>query len=193
MPRQKSLIRTILEPFAIAVALAFVVRTALQLYSIPSASMTPTLEVGDQIVVVPYFRGEPDRGHVIVFRSPQSGELLVKRVVAVPGDLVDSRLGRVRVGGHTIPEPYVLREAATGAIPAQLVPARSYFVLGDNRDDSLDSRTWGAVPRENVMGRARLVLWSSAPLGQLVSASAAQEQGRARSSRRGNRLFKWIE
>ncbi|HEX8616290.1 MAG TPA: signal peptidase I [Thermoanaerobaculia bacterium] len=193
MPRQKSLLRTILEPLAVAVALAFIVRTALQLYSIPSASMTPTLEVGDQIVVVPYFRGEPDRGHVIVFRSPQSGELLVKRIVAVPGDLIDSRLGRVRVGGYTVPEPYVLRQAATGAIPAQLVPARSYFVLGDNRDDSLDSRSWGVVPRDHVIGRAHLVLWSSAPLGELVSASGTHEQARTRTAHRGSRLFKWIE
>src|SRR3712207_3969107 len=107
MPRQKSLIRTIVEPLAVAVALAFLVRSALQLYSIPSSSMAPTLEAGDQVVVTPYFRGEPDRGHVIVFQSPQSDELLVKRVIAVPGDLVDARLGRVRIGGHTLPEPYV--------------------------------------------------------------------------------------
>jgi len=193
MPRQKSLLRTILEPLALAVALAFLVRSALQLYSIPSASMAPTLEAGDQIVVTPYFRGAPERGHVIVFQSPQSGGLLVKRVVALPGDLVDSRLGRVRIGGHTLPEPYVLREAATGAIGAQLVPAQSYFVLGDNRDDSLDSRTRGYVPRERVVGRARLVLWSSAPLGETVSASASKEHGRLRSPRRGSRLFKWID
>ncbi|HYK03757.1 MAG TPA: signal peptidase I [Thermoanaerobaculia bacterium] len=193
MPRQKSLLRTILEPLALAVALAFLVRSALQLYSIPSASMAPTLEAGDQIVVTPYLRGEPDRGHVIVFQSPQSGELLVKRIVAVPGDLVDSRLGRVRIGGHTLAEPYVLREAATGAIHAQLVPARSYFVLGDNRDDSLDSRSWGYVPRERVVGRARLVLWSSSPLGEIVSASASKEHGRTRNPRAGTRLFKWID
>lgn len=193
MPRQKSLVRTILEPLALAVALAFLVRSALQLYSIPSASMAPTLEAGDQIVVTPYLRGEPDRGHVVVFRSPRSGELLVKRIVAVPGDLVDSRLGRVRIGGHPLPEPYLLREAATGAIDAQLVPAQSYFVLGDNRDDSLDSRNWGCVPRDRVVGRARLVLWSSAPLGEIVSASASGEQGRTRNARAASRLFKWID
>jgi signal peptidase I len=191
MPRQKSLLRMILEPLALAVALAFLVRGALQLYSIPSASMAPTLEAGDQIVVTPYLRGEPDRGHVIVFQSPQSGELLVKRIVAVPGDLVDSRLGRVRIGGHTLPERYVLREAAAGAIEAQVVPAQSYFVLGDNRDDSLDSRNWGYVPRERVVGRARLVLWSSSPLGEIASAST--ENGSARNSRGASRLFKWID
>jgi signal peptidase I len=192
MPRQKSLFRTIFEPIAISVALALLVRSALQLYSIPSASMAPTLEAGDQIVVTPYLRGEPDRGHVIIFRSPHSDELLVKRIVAVPGDLIDSRLGRVRIGGYTLAEPYLLRPAATGAIDAQLIPADSYYVLGDNRDDSLDSRSWGVVPRNRVVGRARLVLWSSQPIGEIVSASAARE-ARDRRPRRTSRLFKWIE
>lgn len=193
MPRQKSLLRTILQPIAIAVALAFVVRAALQLYSIPTASMAPTLEPGDQIVVTPYFRGTPERGHVIVFRSVTSDELLVKRVIGVPGDLVDTRLGRVRVGGYTLAEPYVMRAAAAGAIQAQLIPERSYFVLGDNRDDSVDSRSWGVVPRERVVGRARLVLWSSAPLGELVSASASHGTTASRPRRAAGRLFKCIE
>jgi signal peptidase I len=194
MPRQKSLLRTILEPLACAVALAFLVRAAVQIYSIPSASMAPTLNAGDQIVVTPYFRhGAPDRGHVIVFHSPVNGEMLVKRVIAVPGDLLDSRLGRVRIGGHTLPEPYVLREAATGAIPAQIVPSNCYYVLGDNRDDSLDSRSWGFVPREHVVGRARLVLWSSAPLGEIASASAPAHPAAAPLLRAPRRVFKWIE
>ncbi|HEX8252228.1 MAG TPA: signal peptidase I [Thermoanaerobaculia bacterium] len=193
MPRQKSLLRTILQPIAIAVTLAFVVRAALQLYSIPTASMAPTLEPGDQIVVTPYFRGTPQRGHVIVFRSVTNDELLVKRVIGVPGDLVDTRLGRVRVGGYTLAEPYVMRAAAAGAIQAQVIPEHSYFVLGDNRDDSVDSRSWGVVPRDRVVGRARLVLWSSAPLGELVSASAAHGTRTSPPRRASARLFKCIE
>ncbi|MFP5246433.1 MAG: signal peptidase I [Thermoanaerobaculia bacterium] len=193
MPRSKSLLRTVLEPLAVAIALAVLVRSALQLYSIPSESMSPTLEAGDQIVVTPYFGAKPERGHVIVFSSPADPrELLVKRVIAVPGELVDSRLGRVRVGGHTIPEPYVRREASTGAIEAQIIPADSYYVLGDNRDDSLDSRTWGVVPRDRIIGRARLVLWSSGPLGETASASALQA-AQARAPHTRARLFKWID
>jgi signal peptidase I len=193
MPRQKSLFRTIFEPLALAVALAVVVRAAVHLYSIPSESMAPTLEAGDQIVVTPYFGGVPERGQVIVFESPQQpDQLLVKRVVAVPGDLVDSRLGRVRIGGHTLPEPYVLRQAASGAIGAQIVPADCYFVLGDNRDDSVDSRSWGIVPRALVVGRARMVLWSSSPLGRIVRAAPSNETPVRRARGRG-RLFKWIE
>ena len=196
MPRQKSLIRTTLEPLAIAIALAVVVRAALHLYSIPSESMTPTLVPGDQIVVVRYSGGAPQRGDVIVFESPADRkELLVKRVVAVPGDLVDSRLGRVRIGGYTLPEPYLSRQASSGAISAQIVPADSYFVLGDNRDDSLDSRSWGYVPRSLVVGRARLILWSSdSPIADAVNAAVTDRPGESRSpSSSRSRLFKWVE
>jgi len=193
MPRTKSLLRTILEPLALAIALAAVARAAVHIYSIPSGSMAPTLEAGDQIVVTRYLRSRPERGDVIVFRSPvDAGELLVKRVVGVPGDLLDSRLGRVRIGGHTLPEPYVLRVATTGAISSQVIPSDSYYVLGDNRDDSLDSRSWGVVPRASVVGRARMVLWSSDALnvGE-ASARPSRETAAVRSPRR--RLFKWIE
>ncbi|HUR81571.1 MAG TPA: signal peptidase I [Thermoanaerobaculia bacterium] len=189
----RSLLRTVLQPLAVAVALAGVARAAVHIYSIPSRSMAPTLEAGDQIVVTRYLRSEPERGDVIVFRSLRSpDELMVKRVIALPGDLIDSRLGRVRIGGHTMPEPYVMRAAATGAIESQIVPADRYFVLGDNRDDSIDSRSWGYVPRANVIGRARLILWSSDTL-QAGLASARPSQPLAARPPSRTRLFKWIE
>jgi signal peptidase I len=193
--RQKSPLRTILEPLAIAVALGFAVRGAMHIYAIPSASMAPTLEPGDQIVVTPYFRGLPERGDVVVFESPsERGQLMVKRVIGTPGELVDSRLGYVRVGGYTLTEPYVLRPASAGAIDAQIIPADSYFVLGDNRDDSLDSRSWGVVPRSHIVGRARLVLWPSAPaVGDSVRAAEMKDQQRAPRSRTRGGLFKWID
>lgn len=190
--RQKSLARTILQPIGIAVGLAIVVRGAMHIYSIPSASMAPALEVGDRIVVTRYIGSSPDRGHVIVFQSPADHrELLVKRVIGLPGDLIDSRLGRVRIGAHTIPEPYVLRQAATGAIQSQIVAPDSYFVLGDNRDESIDSRSWGVVPRNLVVGRARLVLWTSPIDDGVVRASGASSE-RAPEARR-TRTFKWID
>ena len=188
--RTKSLLRTVLEPLAVAIALAVVARAAVHIYSIPSRSMAPTLESGDQIVVTRYFRSHPERGHVIVFRQGQ--ELMVKRVIAVPGDLIDSRLGRVRIGGHTLPEPYVLRTAATGAIDSQIVPAESYYVLGENRDDSFDSRSWGFVPHSQVVGRARLVLWSADML-DVGRASARPSHPTSGSPPKRTRLFKWIE
>jgi signal peptidase I len=193
--RSKSLARTLLQPIGIAIALAAVVRVAVHIYSIPSASMTPTLEVGDRIVVTRYFGADPERGHVIVFQSPRDErELLVKRVIAVPGDLIDARLGRVRIGTHTLPEPYVLHQATTGAIDQQLVPGGCYYVLGDNREESLDSRSWGFVPRDRVIGRARLVLWSSPIDDGVVRASGAplKDAPEARITR-SSRVFKWID
>ncbi len=172
--RQKTLLRMILEPLAIAIALGFIVRSVVHIYSIPSASMAPTLEAGDQIVVTPYFGAKPERGHVVVFQH--GDDLLVKRVVAVPGDWIDSRLGGL---------------AATGAIESQIIPSDCYYVLGDNRDDSIDSRTWGVIPHDVIVGRARLVLWSMTSDG----VARASEQGRtdAHPRRGAGRLFKWIE
>lgn len=194
MPRSKSLLRTILQPMAVAIVLAAIARAAVHIYSIPSPSMVPTLEVGDQIVVTRYIRSEPERGHVIVFHSPvDAGELMVKRVVGLPGDRIDSRLGRVRIGGHTLPEPYVLRAAASGAIESQIVPAGSYFAMGDNRESSLDSRTWGVVPRGLIIGRAQMVLWSAphALGGEAHAGGRDDMQVDARPKRA--RVFKWID
>jgi signal peptidase I len=191
--RPKHVLRTILQPLAVAAGLALVARAAVHIYAIPSASMAPTLEAGDQIVVTPYFRGAPERGHVIVFESVSvPGELMVKRVIGEPGDLVDSRLGRVRVAGYTLPEPYLMHQASSGAVAAQIIPGDSYFVMGDNREDSSDSRSWGVVPRERIVGRARVVLWTSAHSSD--SALAAEKNGStAKPAKRRGSLFKWIE
>src|SRR5438270_2133392 len=150
---QKSALRLAIEPLAIAIVLAFGVRAALRLYVIPSSSMSPTLVPGDHIVVTPYrFGKKPNRGDVIVFRSPRAAdELMIKRVIGTPGDLVETRAGRVIVSGHALPEPYLAVQATSGAISPQIIPADTYFVLGDNRADSLDSRRWGVLPREAVV------------------------------------------
>jgi signal peptidase I len=131
-------LRVLLTPLAIALALAFAARAAVHIYAIPSASMAPTLQAGDHIIVTPY-RGTPQRGDVIVFHAPLSAdELMVKRIAGTPGDAVDAGAGRIVV-----------------------VPAGCYFVVGDNRQDSFDSRNWGPLRRDLIVGRARMVLWSS--------------------------------
>lgn len=196
MPRQKSVVRLIAEPLVIAVALAAAVRAAISIYSIPSGSMMPSLQIGDHILVVPYRWSSPSRGDVVVFRSPSdASELMVKRIIALPGDLIDSRRGRVRIGERAIAEPYLLRQGATGAIAAQVVPAASFFVMGDNREDSLDSRRWGALPQNLVVGRVRMVLWSSGdPDGQHAARASSVSGGKAAAAApRLNRIFKCIE
>jgi len=178
---QKSTFRIIVEPIAIAIALALLVRHAFfRIYAIPSASMAPTLQVGDHIVVTPY-RGDdhPERGDIIVFRSTSGAdEFLVKRVIATPGDLIDSRDGMVRIGGHVLAEPYLLEPAKSGAIPAEIVAGDCYYVMGDNRGSSFDSRNWGVVPRALVAGRARMILWSSGN-GHSTPTAYASTRGRA--------------
>lgn len=177
----KSLARVLFQPLLIAVGLAAVTRLLLQLYVIPSSSMTPTLLPGDRVVATRYWFGRsPTAGDVVVFRSPADGSLLVKRVVAVPGDFVDSRGGRLRVGGYTLPEPYVAAAAATGSIQPQVIPQGRYFVLGDNRAEAVDSRAWGPVPGELIVGRARCVLWH-----RRTPSGAAGEP-------RSFRVFKWV-
>ena len=182
--------RTILQPLAIALLLAFAVRASrIGFYSIPSASMQPTLQAGDTIVVTPYAESEqPQHGDVVVFRM--GGQMIVKRVIAAAGDLVEARDGRVLLRGHTLAEPYVDEHATTGSFNGLIVPSQSFFVLGDNRTNSLDSRQWGVVSRDAIVGRARLILWSS-HLAPEAHASARSESAPLRSAQR-LRLFRAI-
>jgi signal peptidase I len=195
MPRQKSAVRLIAEPLLIAIALAAGVRAAVGIYSIPSASMLPSLQAGDHILVTPYRFSIPARGDVIVFRAPADpSQLVVKRIIAVAGDVIDTRGGRVRIGEHTLAEPYLRKQAVTGSIDAQVVPQSSYFVMGDNREDSVDSRRWGALPQNLVVGRVRLVLWSSGE-GDGSDAAGATTLTHARTIARSirlSRIFKCV-
>lgn len=158
--------RAVIQPIVIAILLAFAVRaSSIGIYSIPSQSMEPTLHVGDLILVTPYVGDHtPAHGDVIVFRSPSKpDELVVKRVVATAGDLIESRDGNVFVCGHTLAEPYVNARGNSGGIAPQIVASQSFYVLGDNRANSYDSRVWGAIPRERVVGHVQLILWSPSP------------------------------
>jgi signal peptidase I len=195
------MIKTLIRPLIIAVACALVVRGAFfRVYAIPSASMAPTLQPGDHIVVTPYrtpFACEPKRGDVVVFRSPfRTDELLIKRIIATPGDLIASDAGRITLGGHALAEPYLQRAAASGVIAPQIVPAGCYFVAGDNRENSWDSRTWGVLPRTLIAGRARAVLfsWGDGLSDQQANAAAPLRVPRAHAARpRLQRLLKRIE
>src|SRR3954451_14064945 len=198
---QKSALRVALEPIAIAIVLAFGVRAAMRLYVIPSSSMAPTLVPGDHILVTPYrFGKKPSRGDVIVFRSPRAAdELMIKRIIGTTGDLVETRAGRVIVSGHALPEPYVAAQAASGAISPQIIPAGTYFVVGDNRADSLDSRSWGVLPKDAVLGKARVILWArgaaigSRESGVVAAAPSPTPDTRQPTPSREARFFRLIQ
>jgi signal peptidase I len=167
------------RPLLIAVGAAALIRlTCFQIFSVPSESMSPALRPGDQIVVTPYrspFGQRPERGDVIVFRRAAS-DFYVKRVIAAPGDHVEVLERFIRVNGVTVAEPYV-RHEGNGRFGPEIVPADSYFVLGDNRANSIDSRSWGYVSGGQICGRARMVLWSSRRGAEPVANASSRDDG----------------
>jgi signal peptidase I len=179
-PAKRSSAREMFESICVAVILAFFVRTfVVQAFKIPSGSMEPNLLIGDHLLVNKFVsaptltRAEDTllpietihRGDIIVFKHPRTPERdLIKRTIGLPGETIEVRDRRVYVNEKPIDEPYahfLYKDAAD--IPATdvrrnfgpvTVPAGHYFMMGDNRDNSEDSRFWGFLPREYVKGKA---------------------------------------
>ena len=152
----------------VALVAALLVRTFLvQVFSIPSESMLPTLEKGDRVAVERLSDrfGEVERGDVVVFHRPPTSSIepsvhyLIKRVVGVPGDTLEARGGVVYVNGTPEVNPHLMPGALTEDLPLQRVPLGSYFLMGDNRENSGDSRIFGPVKKDLVVGRALVRLW----------------------------------
>ena len=172
-----------------AVALALVVFLFLQIsvsnFKVDGSSMEPTVEHGQYLLinklvyfqldtgrlarVIPFWNEEepeshfavhpPERGEVIVFRFPRDPEKdFVKRVVGLPGEELEVRNGMVYIDGALLEEPYLTERDRSNDGPT-LLKEREYYVIGDNRRNSRDSRTWGPVPEENVRGKVWLVYW----------------------------------
>ncbi|MGH9172657.1 MAG: signal peptidase I [Acidimicrobiales bacterium] len=140
---------------------AFVVQT----FFVPSGSMEPTLQVGDRMLVQK-IGFTIQRGDILVFRRPPgdladtNNEDLVKRVIGLPGETISSRGNTVYINGKPLSEPYLPPGTILGKpIPTQKIPSGDYFMLGDNRNDSADSRYWGYLPRSYVVGKVILVVW----------------------------------
>jgi len=161
-----------LRNFIPALGLFLWVRTCVvEPFFIPSQSMAPTLSPNDQIAVEKFSRlyALPKRGELVVFRPPAAyfaakgaeerpGTRLIKRVIAVGGDTIEVRAGVLYLNGAPRYEPYAL-EAPTYSLPLTTVPAGAIFVLGDNRNVSVDSHVWGSLPIENIIGKAFYVLY----------------------------------
>jgi signal peptidase I len=148
-------------------------------YRIPSASMEPTLQSGDRVLVnrFIYRFHDPRRGDIIVFHPPGSGDqaiagasteasvYFIKRIIGLPGETVEGRNGHVEicakpnVGCHILNEPYLTQAAApTNFGPIRIAPGH-YFMMGDNRAISDDSRDWGTLPRSYIIGKAFATYW----------------------------------
>ncbi|MBU1149522.1 MAG: signal peptidase I [Proteobacteria bacterium] len=185
MSQQKSKFREYIEAIILAVVIALFIRTfVIQAYKIPSGSMKPTLLIGDHILVskfnygikLPFLRttlipvGAPQRGDIVVFIYPEDrSKDFIKRLIGVPGDTIEIRNKKIFINGLPYSDKhgvYVDNFIIPGAVQPRdnfgpvTVPEGSLFVMGDNRDESYDSRFWGFVSNKDVLGKALIIYWS---------------------------------
>lgn len=183
--KKKSVFREYFEAICVAVILALFIRTfVVQAFKIPSGSMLPTLLIGDHLLVNKFIYGikvpftgktlvpikSPKHGDVVVFRFPKDRSIdYIKRVVGTPGDTVEVKAKKVFINGKPINDdhayissPVVLNAKASPRdnFGPVLVPEERIFVMGDNRDNSYDSRFWGFVDQRDVLGKAFILYWS---------------------------------
>ena len=152
----------------VAILVAVGIRTfVVQTFFIPSASMEPTLEVGDRILVdkLSYHLHAVHRGDIVVFATPPGEDAgpnvkdLVKRVIGLPGETISSAGGQVVINGKPLKEPWLVKGTVTTGITTQVIPPNEYFVMGDNRSDSQDSRFFGPIHSSLIVGRVVVKIW----------------------------------
>jgi signal peptidase I len=154
-------LREMLVTLAVAVVMFFLLQFTIQSSVVVGSSMEPNLQNGQRLVVnkAAYTIGEPVRGDVVVFRSPGNMSTeFIKRVIGLPGDTVEVRDGKVFVNNTSLSEPYIASPPRY-TLSSETVPAGSYFVLGDNRNNSNDSHNGWMVPRQNIVGKGWLSIW----------------------------------
>jgi signal peptidase I len=155
-----------------ALVFGFVRPFVVEAFYIPSESMIPTLRVGDRVLVNKFIYRftEPERGDIVVFESVEGdSQDLIKRVVAVPGDTIAVRRGKVVLNGERQREPYVNNRYPDRSFsPPTTVPKGHVFVMGDNRANSRDSRFFGPVPKKKIEGEAFLRFWPPDRIGGLL-------------------------
>lgn len=165
--RRRALVEWTLIILAAVIVSAGMRLFVFQTFFIPSGSMEPTLQIGDRIIVdkLSVDFGTINRGDIVVFKAPpaeQCGEVvtdLVKRVVGVPGDHLTSKGNTIYVNGKVFAENWTHNEPLGNPIGNVTVGPNQYFMIGDNHNDSCDSRMWGTVPRSNIIGKVFLRIW----------------------------------
>ncbi len=158
---------------AVAVVTFVAIRLTLQSTKIAGDSMEPSLHNGQYLLVskVAYRFQPPARGDIVLLRSPQEpGKVLVKRIIGLPGEEIALQSGKVFLDGHPLDEPYVIYSGRDSYGPLELKEGQ-YFTLGDNRPLSNDSRLWGALSREDIVGKAWFSLWPFRYGGRLPGVS----------------------
>lgn len=165
----KQFIKETFQSVVIALILALIIRTFIfQPFYIPSRSMVPTLVPGDRILVTKfnYWFSQPKRGDVIVFKYPVNPDKdFVKRIIALGGETLSIRNNNVYINGEKLEEPYLKKGIVTRDFGPVTVPEDSVFVMGDNRPDSRDSRYWGALDKDLIIGKAVVRFWPLSRIG----------------------------
>lgn len=157
----RAFVRDIFETVALSIVLFLVINVISARIRVESISMQPTLYDGNFVLVsrLSYRIGEAQRGDVIVFKFPLNPdkEPYIKRVIGLPGEEVRIEGGKVYINGQLLRETYIKERPNYSG--TWLVPEGNLFVLGDNRNNSSDSHSWGFVPLENVIGKAQVIYW----------------------------------
>jgi signal peptidase I len=156
-----NMLRDIVETMVL-IAIAFlVVNTLIGRFRIEQVSMQPNLHEGEYVIVdkVSYAFRQPERGEIVVLKNPRPGQPdLIKRVIALPGETIEVRGGQVYVDGQPLTEPYIQPPMGQEQPQLQLQDGQ-FFVMGDNRSNSEDSRRFGARPASDIIGRAWIIYW----------------------------------
>jgi signal peptidase I len=164
--KRARLIREAVETIAVTLLIFIVIRFAVQSFRVDGPSMEPGLHTNEYVLVnkAAYLLTAPQRGDVIVFHFPLNpSEDFIKRIVGVPGDTIQTTSTEVIVDGQVLREPYISQPFNFENHTWKLGPGQ-FFVMGDNRDNSLDSRSWGPLDRSYIVGKAVFVYW---PIGNL--------------------------
>lgn len=174
MSELKRFLREWVGILVIAVVLSLVVRTYIaEARWIPSESMLPTLKIGDHLIIdKAYFKlSGLHRGDIVVFKAPPSAqkeEDLIKRVIGLPGEKIAVKDGVVYINDQELSESYIAEKPNTD-FAAVTIPEDKVFVMGDNRNNSYDSRFWGTLPIENIIGKAVFLYYPFKDVGVLLS------------------------
>jgi signal peptidase I len=169
----RSVVGEVVETVILTLAIFFLIQLLVRNFRVVGTSMEPNLHNGQYLIIdkVSYRLSDPQLGDVVVFEPPnRPGEDYVKRIIGLPGQMVEVRNDQVLVDGQPLIEPYTVRPAAY-TMDARRVGPDEYFVLGDNRNSSSDSHTWGMVPRDKIVGRALVCYWPPSEWG-IISRTA---------------------